>query len=222
MLSGPFRVTSKRSRGCAVAALFLAVCVLALSIAVGVRSLRRRPRQGVNSGSTSATAATAATTARQHFAIVVGTPDQERDLVEIEDNAVIDVHTLGNVDELDVHVEIVQPPVVNYVEFSHNGDYNVSRAYAAPYSICDGLIRGHCLDLFVVGNHTIVATPFSLDGEPAGRSLVVSYAVITAGSGSEQDLASSAAPKSEESVQALPRSCGTPLVSNHVMMKRHE
>jgi hypothetical protein len=202
-----------------VAALFLAVCVLALSIAVGVRSLRRPPRQGINSGSTHATAAP---TTRQHFAIVVGASDQERALVEIEDNAVIDVHTLGNVDELDIHVEIVQPPVVNYVEFSHNGDYNISRAYAAPYSICDGLIRGLCFDLFVVGNHTIVATPFSLDGEPAGRSLVVSYAVSGAGSGSEQDVASSAAPKSEDSVQALPRSCGTPLVSNHIMMKRHK
>lgn len=204
-----------------MAALFLAVCALALSIAVGVRRLGRRPpRQGVNSASTSVTAAP---TTRQHFAIVVSASDQERALVEIEDNAVIDVETLGNVDELDIHVELVQPPVVNYVEFSHNGDYNVSRAYAAPYSICDGLTRGLCLDLFVVGNHTIVATPFSLDGEPAGRSLVVSYAVITAGSGSEQDLASSAAPKSEDSVQALPRSCGTPLVSNHVMMmKRHE
>jgi hypothetical protein len=241
MLSGRFRVLSKRSkRGvCAAAALVLSACALALSIVVGIRISRQQP-SGLRSGgfgsnttsdqsdnnpssSFEASSTSAVTNVATHpFAIVMAgssmstTTGKVVVVVPIVDDAVIDVMTLGDLDKLDVHVQVVQP--VDYVEFSHNGEENLSRSYMTPYSFCGGMIRSQCIDLFTVGEHTIVATPFSSDGgELAGQSLVVSY-VITDDRGNESverdigsvDDASAAAPKEDDLVQIR---CETPSVS---------
>jgi hypothetical protein len=216
-----------------VAALILSACALALSIVVGIR-IRRHPsgglRRGAGFGSSTSdqsdnnpsSSSTSAVTdvATQPFAIVTSmATGKVVVVVPIADDAVIDVQSLGDLDKLDVHVQIVQP--VDYVEFSHNGQANLSRSYTTPYSFCGGMIRSQCKDLFAVGEHTIVATPFSSDGgELAGQSLVVSY-VITDDRGNESverdigsvDDASSAAPK-DDLVQIW---CGTPSVSLYHM-----
>jgi hypothetical protein len=233
MLSGRLRV-----RGVCAGALFLSVCALAVSIVVAIRTrchpsgLRRgdfvgSPTSEDQSDSNSSSSSTYAVTdvATQPFAIVLAgkststlTTGKVVVVVPIADDAVIDVQALGDLDKLDVHVQIVQP--VDFVEFSHNGEESLSRSYTAPYSFCGGMIRSQCLDLFAVGEHTIVATPFASDGgELAGQSLVVSYVITDAranGSVERDGSVNASAALKEDLVQIR---CGTPSVSRYYRMK---
>jgi hypothetical protein len=190
---------SKRWKGTTVVALVLVVGALT----VAIWSVPPKNRNQLRGKSSSADA---------HFEIVNGTTASNVVAVVLSNAAVIDVQkTFGNLEMLDIHVRITNP--VEFVEFSHNGVENISRSFINPYSICAGMAHNHCLGLFEIGEHTIVATPFSRVGPRAGESFVVSYVIVDPAESRSLEMSpdESNDPADEELARV---SCGTPMVSD--------